>query len=226
MVIQGYVSNPRHKWRDFLHQQINTHYIYIVQKFQVLMWEDRGTLMKKPPANMDVMTVTEAKVVAFFTSMNAAPILCPSPCIILKEMWYTSWEKGAWLMQSLLPEQQWCWGKWKVELVKMQRKLASIPPWSRWLWGIQQARWDLEVDHSCFLLPNTRWVCTYLLISPWLALPFPVGMCKWLWKLERRPNTLRWRTIALPAPFTSQYKRNLEWFMKLLLSDLNKVHGY
>ena len=35
--------------------------------------------MKKPPDSMNVITVTEAKVVAFFTSMNAAPILSPSP---------------------------------------------------------------------------------------------------------------------------------------------------
>lgn len=37
------------------------------------------TLTKNPPDNMNVMRVTEAKVVAFFTSMNAAPIAKPKP---------------------------------------------------------------------------------------------------------------------------------------------------
>lgn len=37
------------------------------------------TWTKNPPDNMNVMRVTEAKVVAFFTSMNAAPIAKPKP---------------------------------------------------------------------------------------------------------------------------------------------------
>lgn len=38
------------------------------------------TLTKYPPANMKVITVTEARVVAFFKSISAAPIANPSPC--------------------------------------------------------------------------------------------------------------------------------------------------
>uniref|UniRef100_A0A0A9HU76 Uncharacterized protein n=1 Tax=Arundo donax TaxID=35708 RepID=A0A0A9HU76_ARUDO len=39
-----------------------------------------GTLFtKKPPASMNVMTVTEARVVAFLISNRLAPIANPSP---------------------------------------------------------------------------------------------------------------------------------------------------
>lgn len=41
------------------------------------------TPTKYPPANMNVITVTEAKVVAFFKSISVAPIANPSPCDIL-----------------------------------------------------------------------------------------------------------------------------------------------
>jgi len=37
------------------------------------------TFTKKPPANIKVMTVTEAKVVALFRSISVAPIASPSP---------------------------------------------------------------------------------------------------------------------------------------------------
>lgn len=37
------------------------------------------TFTKNPPANMNVMTVTEASVVALFRSINVAPIASPSP---------------------------------------------------------------------------------------------------------------------------------------------------
>lgn len=37
------------------------------------------TFTKKPPANIKVMTVTEAKVVALFKSISVAPIASPSP---------------------------------------------------------------------------------------------------------------------------------------------------
>lgn len=41
---------------------------------------NRGlALTKNPPASMNVMTVTEAKVVAFFKSIKTAPIASPSP---------------------------------------------------------------------------------------------------------------------------------------------------
>jgi hypothetical protein len=38
------------------------------------------TFTKKPPASMNVMTVTEARVVAFLMSNRVAPIANPSPC--------------------------------------------------------------------------------------------------------------------------------------------------
>ena len=38
------------------------------------------TFTKYPPANMKVITVTEAKVVALFKSISVAPIASPSPC--------------------------------------------------------------------------------------------------------------------------------------------------
>lgn len=37
------------------------------------------TFTKNPPANMKVMTVTEASVVAFLTSTRLAPIASPRP---------------------------------------------------------------------------------------------------------------------------------------------------
>lgn len=47
--------------------------------FSAAIW-DLLTLTKYPPASMKVMTVTEAKVVALFMSINVAPIASPSPC--------------------------------------------------------------------------------------------------------------------------------------------------
>ena len=41
------------------------------------------TFTKKPPASMNVMTVTEARVVAFLISSRVAPITNPSPCTSL-----------------------------------------------------------------------------------------------------------------------------------------------
>lgn len=38
-----------------------------------------NTFTKNPPANMKVITVTEARVVALFTSMSVAPMASPSP---------------------------------------------------------------------------------------------------------------------------------------------------
>ena len=38
------------------------------------------TFTKNPPASMKVITVTEARVVALFKSINVAPIASPSPC--------------------------------------------------------------------------------------------------------------------------------------------------
>jgi hypothetical protein len=38
------------------------------------------TCTKNPPASMKVITVTEARVVALFKSINVAPIASPSPC--------------------------------------------------------------------------------------------------------------------------------------------------
>ena len=38
------------------------------------------TWIKNPPDNMEAIIITEAKVAAFFTSMNAAPIVRPRPC--------------------------------------------------------------------------------------------------------------------------------------------------
>lgn len=43
------------------------------------------TWIKNPPDSMKVITVTDANVVAFFTSMNAAPIISPRPCIFTFE---------------------------------------------------------------------------------------------------------------------------------------------
>lgn len=40
------------------------------------------TFTKNPPANMKVITVTEARVVAFFMSISVAPIASPSPCVL------------------------------------------------------------------------------------------------------------------------------------------------
>lgn len=40
------------------------------------------TFTKKPPASMKVITVTEARVVAFLISSREAPIANPSPCSI------------------------------------------------------------------------------------------------------------------------------------------------
>lgn len=38
------------------------------------------TWIKNPPDNIKVITTTDASVVAFFTSINAAPIASPRPC--------------------------------------------------------------------------------------------------------------------------------------------------
>lgn len=38
------------------------------------------TATKKPPANMKVITVIDATVVAFFKSIRIAPTACPNPC--------------------------------------------------------------------------------------------------------------------------------------------------
>ncbi|MFS7908471.1 hypothetical protein Hanom_Chr01g00083501 [Helianthus anomalus] len=56
------------KWQFTLFLIIFIFYIYV------------NTLTKYPPANMKAITVTEAKVVALFKSVNVAPIANPSPC--------------------------------------------------------------------------------------------------------------------------------------------------
>lgn len=42
------------------------------------------TWIKNPPDNMEAITITEDNVAAFFTSMNAAPIVRPRPCNLKK----------------------------------------------------------------------------------------------------------------------------------------------
>lgn len=48
-----------------------------VEKFEGLML----TFTKNPPVNIKVITVTEARVVAFFISKRVAPIANPRPYI-------------------------------------------------------------------------------------------------------------------------------------------------
>lgn len=45
------------------------------------------TCTKNPPASMKVITVTEARVVALFKSINVAPIASPSPCFAANYIW-------------------------------------------------------------------------------------------------------------------------------------------
>lgn len=57
------------------------------------------TFTKYPPANMKVITVTEASVVAFFKSINVAPIANPSPCDVISR--FSKAEKNSLLLYNI-----------------------------------------------------------------------------------------------------------------------------
>jgi hypothetical protein len=58
-------------------------FLTFVKKLSMLSTKSsNSTFTKNPPANIKVITVTEARVVAFFISKSVAPIAKPRP-------WYT-----------------------------------------------------------------------------------------------------------------------------------------
>lgn len=97
VVVEGQVAQPGDEWRNRLQIiRVELGQSYSVLQAKCLFLRDHTfifnsavaksgnalTFTKKPPASMKVMTVTEARVVAFLISSREAPITNPSPCNI------------------------------------------------------------------------------------------------------------------------------------------------
>lgn len=82
VVVERDVADPGREHWNFLRKDNASQICFHKHMGDNVLCSNSGllTLTKYPPASMKVMTVTEAKVVAFFMSINVAPIASPSPC--------------------------------------------------------------------------------------------------------------------------------------------------